>query len=119
MLQLAKTKVLESDLAFLNTQLGYVYERRGQLDRAADYAMTSLTLGEKLNDIKAKAMAYSDLSNIFWKQSKFKSGLVYALKSLEFFDIWGITDLDYGFTLYVTGNNYLALKEYEKSARLL
>ena len=114
-LQLAKTKVLESDLAFLNTQLGYVYERRGQLDRAADYAMTSLTLGEKLNDIKAKAMAYSDLSNIFWKQSKFKSGLVYALKSLEFFDIWGITDLDYGFTLYVTGNNYLALKEYEKA----
>ncbi|WP_084273324.1 tetratricopeptide repeat-containing sensor histidine kinase [Maribacter antarcticus] len=114
-LQLAKTKVLESDLPFLNTQLGYVYERRGQLDKAADYAMTSLTLGEKLNDNKAKAMAYSDLSNLFWKQSKFTPGLEYALKSLEFFNSWGITDLDYGFTLYIAGNNYLALKDYEKA----
>ncbi|MFT6797784.1 MAG: two-component sensor histidine kinase, partial [Maribacter sp.] len=114
-LQLAKNKVLESDLAFLNTQLGYVYERRGQLDKAADYAMTSLALGEKLNDNKAKAMAYSDLSNIFWKQAKFESGLEYALTSLDFFNSWGITDLDYGFTLYIAGNNYLALKEYEKA----
>lgn len=114
-LQLAKNKVLESDLAFLNTQLGYVYERRGQLDKAADYAMTSLALGEKLNDNKAKAMAYSDLGNIFWKQAKFESGLEYALTSLDFFNSWGITDLDYGFTLYIAGNNYLALKEYEKA----
>lgn len=114
-LQLAKTKVLESDLAFLNTQLGYVYERRGLLDKAADYAMESLTLGEKLNDTKAKAMAYSDLSYLFWKQSKFTSGLEYALKSLDYFKAWGITDLDYGFTLYVAGNNYLALKDYGKA----
>lgn len=114
-LQLAKTKVLESDLAFLNTQLGYVYERKGQLDRAADYAMTALTLGEKLNDTKAKAMAYSDLSNLFWKQSKYTSGLEYVLKSLAFFNSWGITDMDYGFTLYVAGNNYLALKDYENA----
>jgi len=114
-LEQAKTKVLQSDLAFLNTQLGYVYERRGQLDKAADYAMSSLALGEKLNDVKVKAMAYSDLSNLFWKQSKYTSGLEYALKSLAFFNNWGITDLDYGFTLYIAGNNYLALKEYEKA----
>src|SRR6056297_1525842 len=114
-LELAKTKVLQSDLAFLNTQLGYVYERKGQLDKAADYAMTALNLGEKLNDTKAKAMAYSDLSILFWKQSKYTSGLEYALKSLAFFNSWGITDLDYGFTLYVAGNNYLALKDYENA----
>tara|TARA_R110002051_G_scaffold91370_2_gene160691 strand:+ start:9301 stop:11259 length:1959 start_codon:yes stop_codon:yes gene_type:complete len=116
-LELAKKKVRKSDLAFLNTQLGYVYERRGQLDKAADYALKSLELGNEYNDIKAKAMAYSDLSNLFWKQSKFESGVEYGLRSLELFEEWGITDLDYDFTLYVIGNNYLALDNYEQARK--
>ena len=114
-LEAAKDKVQESDLAFLNTQLGYVYERRGQLDKAADYALVSLHLGEKRNDAKAIALAYSDLSNLFWKQSKFETGLEYGLKSLKVFEQRGITDLDYDFTLYVVGNNYLGMGEYEKA----
>ena len=114
-LKSAKNKVEEKDLPFLNTQLGYVYERRGELDKAADFAMISLRLGEELSDKKAIAMAYSDLSNLFWKQSKFVTGLEYGLKSLDIFEERQITDLDYDFTLYVVGNNYLALKEYEKA----
>ena len=111
----AKKKVLEKDLPFLNTQLGYVYERKGQLDRAADYALESLRLGVKLSDKKAIALAYSDLSNLFWKQSKFDAGLEYGLKSAEIFEERDLNDLDYGFTLYVVGNNYLALKNYQKA----
>ena len=111
----AKKKVLEKDLPFLNTQLGYVYERKGQLDRAVDYALESLRLGEKFSDNKAIALAYSDLSNLFWKQSKFETGLKYGLKSAEIFEERDIIDLDYDFTLYVIGNNYLALKEYQKA----
>ncbi|MGB5437541.1 MAG: histidine kinase dimerization/phosphoacceptor domain -containing protein [Maribacter sp.] len=111
----AKEKVHESDLSFLYTQLGYVFERKGQLDRAADYAMDALRLGEKLNDKKAMALAYSDLSNLFWKQSKFDSGLEYGLKSVAIFEERGINDMDYGFTLYVVANNYLELKAYEKA----
>ncbi len=114
-LESAKSKVLEKDLAHLNTQLGYVYERRGQLGKAADYALESLRLGEKLNDERAVAMAYSDLSNLFWKLSKFESGLEYGLKSLVLYEERGINDLDYGFTLFVVGNNYLSLKEYDKA----
>ncbi len=114
-LNVAKTKVHKSDLAFLNTQLGYVFERRGQLDRAADYAVASLNLGVSLNDKKAIALAYSDLSNLFWKQSKFETGLEYGLKSLRLFEERNLNDLDYDFTLYVVGNNYLALKEYGKA----
>ncbi len=111
----AKEKVLEKDLPFLYTQMGYVFERKGQLDRAADYALDALRLGEKLKDKKAIAIAYSDLSNLFWKQSKFASGLEYGLKSVSIFEERGINDLDYGFTLYVVGNNYLELKSYEKA----
>ena len=116
-LELAKIKVKQSDLPFLNTQLGYVYERRGQLDKAADYAIKSLELGKKLDDNKVKALAYSDLSNLFWKHAKYESGLEYGLRSLKLFEAWGITDLDYDFTLYVTGNNYLALGDYEKARK--
>lgn len=111
----AKTKVREKDLAFLNTQLGYVFERKGELDKAADYALESLSLGEKLQDKKAIALAYSDLSNLFWKQSKFRQGLEYGLKSMDLFEERGIKDMDYDFTLYVVGNNYLELGEHEKA----
>ena len=114
-LENAKSKVMEEDLAFLNTQLGYVFERKGQLDRAADYALESLRLGEKFNDKRAIAIAYSDLSNLFWKHSKFEKGLEYGLKSLQIFEERGMNDLDYDFTLYVVGNNYLALKKYQEA----
>jgi len=113
----AKQKVKPEDLAFLNTQLGYVFERKGELDIAADYALKSLRLGTELNDEKAQAMAYSDLSNLFWKQSKYKKGLEFGLKSLELFEERGIKDLDYDFTLYVVGNNYLELKNFEEALK--
>lgn len=116
-LELAKTKVDQSDLAFLNTQLGYVYERKSQLDKAADFALKSIELGQEHNDTKAIAMGYSDLSNLFWKQGKYESGLEYGLRSLELFEVSGFTDLDYDFTLYVTGNNYLALSNYEQARK--
>ncbi len=116
-LESAKQKVPEADLPFLNTQLGYVYERRGQIDTAADYALESLRLGKKLNDKKAIALAYSDLSNLFWKQSKFDQGLEYGLNSLSTFEERGINDLDYDFTLYIVGNNYLALKKYTEALK--
>lgn len=114
-LESARCKVLETDMPLLNTQLGYVYERRGELGKAADFAMETLHLGKKLNDKWAIAMAYSDLSNLFWKQSKFETALAYGVKSLAIFEQRGINDLDYDFTLFVVGNNYLALKEYDKA----
>lgn len=114
-LESAKNKVREADLPFLNTQLGYVYERQGQLALATDYALTSLRIAKKLGDTKGIALAYSDLSNIFWKQAKYEQALEYGLASLKLFEERGMNDLDYDFTLYVVGNNYLALKEYSRA----
>ena len=114
-LESAKKKVAKSDMPFLYTQMGYVYERKGKLAKAADYAKESLRIGEFLNDKKAIALAYSDLSNLFWKQSKFEIGLEYGLKSLEIFEQRGLNDLDYDFTLYVVGNNYLGLGKFEEA----
>ena len=111
----ATTKVKQKDLTFLYTQLGYVYERKGELGKAADNALVSLNLGKKLHDNKAIALAYSDLSNIFWKQSKFEKGLEYGLRSIQIFEERGINDLDYDFTLYVVGNNYLELNNFQSA----
>jgi two-component sensor histidine kinase len=114
-LQQARGKVQPRDLPLLLTQLGYVMERRGMLSQAADYALESLQVGEQLKDQRAIALAYSDLSNLFWKQSKFQKGLEYGLRAEEVFRKRGIKDMDYSFTLYIVGNNYLTLKDYPKA----
>ncbi|MGY8914011.1 MAG: sensor histidine kinase [Flavobacteriales bacterium] len=111
----ARFKVKKEDLPFLNTQLGYVFERRGDLGKAADYAMETMRLGEVQNNKWATAQAYCDLSNLFWKQSKFKTGLQHGLTSVQLFKERGIKDLDYGFALYVVGNNYLAMEDYKSA----
>ncbi|TDQ29396.1 two-component sensor histidine kinase [Zeaxanthinibacter enoshimensis] len=105
----------ESEKPFLYTQMGYVYERKGKLDLATDYALKTLELGNQLGDERAMAVAYSDLSNIFWKQQKYEQALRYGLESVSLFESRGLQDLDYDFTLYVVGNSYLALGDREQA----
>jgi len=114
-LDLAQNDIEQKDLPFLYTQLGYVYERRGDLTMAAEYALKALREGEQLNDVHARALAHSDLSNLFWKQEKYDKGLEQGLLSLSLFETRGMSDLDYDFTLYVVGNNYLEIGEFEKA----
>lgn len=114
-LEEARLKVDRRHIPFLITQLGYVYERQGNLSKAADYAMQTLSFGRELNDLHAQAVAYSDLSNLYWKQEKYERGLEQGLLSLSLFEQIGMNDLDYDFTLYVVGNNYMALEQYEEA----
>ncbi|MDH3246960.1 MAG: tetratricopeptide repeat protein, partial [Saprospiraceae bacterium] len=72
-------------------------------------------LAKKMGDLKAEALALSDLSNLFWKQGKYTNALQYGLESEKVFEQRGIDDLDYDFTLYVIGNVYLALDRYEEA----
>jgi two-component sensor histidine kinase len=108
-------KVLPTDRWLLYTNLCYVYERRGMLDKASEFALQTLQLGEELGQDRAKAMAYSDLSCLFWKQGKFEQALAYSLKSIALYEKRGINDLDYDFTLYLVGNNYLALNQHQEA----
>jgi two-component sensor histidine kinase len=117
MLETAKTKLQRNDWSLLLTQLGYVYERKGELSIAAEYALEGLKLGDSTQDLKTQAMALSDLSNLFWKQSKFEQGLQYGLQSEALFKQRGLEDMDYSFTLYVIGNNYMYLHDYPNAEK--
>jgi two-component system, sensor histidine kinase PdtaS len=114
-LESAQKKLPVNEWPHLLTQMGYVMERKGLLSRAADYAQHGLKLADSLQDIRARAMAYSDLSNLFWKQSKYDQGIEYGLKSESLYKQRGINDLDYSFTLYVIGNNYVKLGNYNQA----
>ncbi|MFC5625869.1 tetratricopeptide repeat protein [Algoriphagus winogradskyi] len=111
----AITKIPESEGWLLYTNLGYVYERKGLLGEAFTYASKTLELGEKYEDSKAIAMAYSDMSNLFWKQGKFDAALNYGLKSLEIFEKRGLDDLDYDFTLHLLGQYMVDLNRPEEA----
>lgn len=114
-LRSALEKIPESETWLLLTNLGYVYERRGDLSKAFEYATKTLQLGEKYGDLKAMATAYSDMSNLFWKQGKFEKGVEFGLKSIALFEERGLNDLDFDFTLHVLGNNLVELGRYEEA----
>lgn len=114
-LKSAIEKIPEEESWLLYTNLGYVFERRGNLGEAFEYAAKTLKIGEKYRDEKAIAMAYSDMSNLFWKQEKYEIGLEYGLKSLAIFEKRNLKDLDYDFTLHVVGNNLIELQRFEEA----
>ncbi len=113
----AISKIPEKESWLLYTNLGYVYERRGDLGAAFDFAAKTQKIGETYGDKKAIAMAYSDMSNLFWKQKKFEIGLEYGLKSITIFEERGFNDLDYDFTLHVVGNNLVELNRLEEAKK--
>lgn len=114
-LQSAREKLPQKDWPHVFTQMGYVMERKGLLSKTADYVLAGLKVGDSLKDVKAQAMAYSDLSNLFWKQAKYEQGLEYGLRSEKLFRERGIDDMDFSFTLYVIGTNYIKTKDYERA----
>ncbi|MDG1276835.1 MAG: histidine kinase dimerization/phosphoacceptor domain -containing protein [Algoriphagus sp.] len=111
----AISMIPEQEAWLLYTNLGYVYERRGMLGKAFEYASKTLEIGETYRDQKAIAMAYSDMSNLFWKQQKFESAFFYGIKSLEIFESRGINDLDYDFTLHLVGQYLVDLERQEEA----
>jgi two-component sensor histidine kinase len=114
-LKSAIEKIPENETWLLYTNLGYVFERRGNLGEAFEYASKTLKIGEKYRDEKAIAMAYSDMSNLFWKQEKSSIGLEYGLKSLALFEKRNLLDLDFDFTLHVVGNNLIKLNRLDEA----
>jgi two-component sensor histidine kinase len=111
----AMGKIPEAEFWLLLTNMGYVYERRGDLSKAFEYATNTLELGKKYQDEKAMAMAYSDMSNLFWKQGKFEKGVEFGLKSITLFENRELYDLDFDFTLHVLGNNLVELERYDEA----
>jgi two-component sensor histidine kinase len=116
-LESARSKVKRQDLPRLFTELGYVFERNGDIMTAADYAVRAQNIGIALNDKKAIAVSYSDLSNLYWKFLDFEKGLELGLLSLSYFEERNLNDMDFDFTLYVVGNNLLSLNRPQEALK--
>ena len=114
-LEEARSYAKLADMPHLITQEGYVYERKGDLERAAEKAKEALEIGRGLNDMRAMAVAHSDLSNLYWKYENYDLGMEHGLKSLELFEARGLNDMDYDFTLYVVGNNLMSQERNEEA----
>lgn len=113
----AEQKVQKQDLPLLYTQVGYVYEKKGDIMKAADFAIKCKVIGEELNDTWAIAQAYSDLSNLYWKYSDYDKALEFGLYAVELFEELRMNSMDYDFVLYVVGNNLLKLNKYQDALR--
>lgn len=116
-LRAAIALIPEAEAWLLYTNLGYVYERRGMLGEAFAYAGKTLEIGKEYEDQKAKAMAYSDMSNLFWKQGKFSAALDYGLESLAIFEERGLDDLDRDFTMHLVGQFLVDLNRPEEALK--
>ncbi len=119
LLETAMLRLKEADWPLALTQLGYVAERKGQLEAAAEFANQNLGISTNYQNFWGQAMALSDLSNLFWKQGRFQDGLDIGRQALAIFKNRGIPDLDYDFTYYVVANNLIGLKRNDDALNYL
>ncbi|WP_293011536.1 tetratricopeptide repeat protein [Mongoliibacter sp.] len=91
------------------------------LDETDDFGSDYLNVMEygvsKIRDdiLRLMAMAYSDMSNLFWKLGKYVKGVEYGKKPIVLFEDRGIFDVDFDFTFHVLGNNLLELKRHDEA----
>ena len=70
---------------------------------------------EKINHPKRRQWPIATLAICSGSNQNLKRAWSIGLKSIAIFESIGLNDLDYDFTLYLVGNNYLDLKNYQKA----
>ncbi len=73
----------KSSLAYVLTDLGYIYNNLGHTTAAIKYNLEALPLFEKLNDLEGLERTNFALGRIFDNQNDYKTSIFYYLKCLE------------------------------------
>jgi two-component system, LytTR family, sensor kinase len=73
----------QSSIAYVLTDLGYIYNNLGNNNLAIKYNLEALPLFEKLNDLEGLERTNFALGRIFDNQKDYKSSNLYYLKCLE------------------------------------
>ncbi len=98
-------------LAFIANNVGIVYNRLGNADKALEYYNKSLNLKSRLNDSLAVANALNNIGLIYSNKREFEKARKYYEKSLEikkkFKDKFVIAETEYNiFELLILENKY-------------
>ena len=73
-----KGSLIHLQRAYCN--LGCVYRRLGNFDKAAEFLESGLAIAEELQDLRAQGRLYNNLGNVCEMQKDFESAIYYHSK---------------------------------------
>ncbi|MGM0581754.1 MAG: tetratricopeptide repeat-containing sensor histidine kinase [Bacteroidota bacterium] len=95
-----KTVNDSSNMSLLYHNLGFLYEKDGNLKAALNNYLNSLEYKKALKDLHGLANTYLGIGNVFLKQEKFQESLVNYEKSLDYSEDVG----DYNLKMHLYSN---------------
>ncbi|MHA1696470.1 MAG: tetratricopeptide repeat protein [Candidatus Helarchaeota archaeon] len=96
--------------------LGYIYYKKGDFNKAAEYFKDSIKIDERLNKFGKTAAAYVNIGNIYLKKKQYKESIFYYEKIIEYSARSKIPS-EYLSTAYNNiGSAYDALNEKKKAS---
>lgn len=104
----------KKNLANVLGQIRYVYNFKGDYEKANEYSFKSLALFEEINDRPGMALANMDIGTNFFNQKRYKEALDYTLKGYQLSKQLGLKFEISECALHL-GNVYTALKECKTS----
>ncbi|MBU2527412.1 MAG: tetratricopeptide repeat protein [Bacteroidetes bacterium] len=113
LLKSAEGKISQRDEWLRKANLCAILDRRGFFSDATDLANEILQSGEQSGNIKVKAIAYTSLGNLSWKQGHYETALSYARKAISAYKKSGMNDLGYANALVLMADSYHELKKYD------
>ena len=79
----AEKYIFKKSLSTAFNNLGYVYERKGNILKAIELYNSSLSIDEEINDKEGMAFSYNNLGMVYLDQNVRKKALEYYTKSLK------------------------------------
>lgn len=94
--------------------MGSIAFYKGEFERALEHSLKSLSLLEKLEDIRGMAYALGDIGNVYSNKGEYEKAVEYYRKSLALLekcgDVWGMAG-----AWYNLGNVYHDMEDYVKA----
>lgn len=108
----------KKSLGHILAQIRYVYNFKGDFEKANEYSFKSLAVFEEINDKPGIALANMDIGSNFFNQKRYDDALDYCLKAYKISKELGLQFETAESALHL-GNVYTALHQCETSLKYL
>lgn len=116
------------EIASSYNNIGLIYEKQGDYDKAIEYHLQSKQIKQDMGDKQGMAASYNNIGILYKNRSKFDKALEYYLKSLKLYEEAGdkkgmatacnnagIIHKTQGLTAFKDGNTALSKNKYKKA----